>query len=105
MSSLGATWLLHTYCVAAEGSPSARLQLLPARLRAAPNALTYATPHTVTVHRRVIQEELPPLTELISERHFEQKVSYKPGSYTQYLQSYVRIWKRTTVKCAWPLPT
>jgi hypothetical protein len=35
-------------------------------------------------------------------RHFEQKVSYKPGSYTQYLQSYVRNWKRTTVKRAWP---
>jgi hypothetical protein len=35
-------------------------------------------------------------------RHFEQKVSYKPGSYTQYLQCYFRIWKRTTVKCAWP---
>jgi hypothetical protein len=25
-------------------------------------------------------------------RHFEQKVSYKPGPYTQYLQSYVRNW-------------
>jgi hypothetical protein len=25
-------------------------------------------------------------------RHFEQKVSYKSGSYTQYLQSYVRNW-------------
>jgi hypothetical protein len=25
-------------------------------------------------------------------RHFEQKVSHKPASYTQYLQSYVRIW-------------
>jgi hypothetical protein len=35
-------------------------------------------------------------------RHFEQKVSYKPGSYTQYLQSYVRNWKRSTVNCAWP---
>jgi hypothetical protein len=29
-------------------------------------------------------------------------VSYKPGSYTQYLQSYVRNYKRTTVNCAWP---
>jgi hypothetical protein len=28
-------------------------------------------------------------------------VSYKPGSYTQYLQSYIRIWKHTTVNCAW----
>jgi hypothetical protein len=35
-------------------------------------------------------------------RHFEQKVSYKPGSYTQYFQGYVRNWKRTTVNCAWP---
>jgi hypothetical protein len=34
-------------------------------------------------------------------RHFEQKMSYKPGSYTQYLQSYVHNWKRTTVNCAW----
>jgi hypothetical protein len=39
----------------------------------------------------VIQEELPPLMELISE-YFEQNVSYKPWSYTQYLQSYVRNW-------------
>jgi hypothetical protein len=28
-------------------------------------------------------------------------VSYKPGSYTQCLQSYVSNWKRTTVNCAW----
>jgi hypothetical protein len=28
---------------------------------------------------RVIQEELPPLTELISEDILRQKVSYKPG--------------------------
>jgi hypothetical protein len=27
-------------------------------------------------------------------------VSYKPGSYSQYLQSYVRNWKRTTMNCA-----
>jgi hypothetical protein len=33
---------------------------------------------------------------------FEQKVSYKPGSYTQYLRSYVRFWKHTTLNCAWP---
>jgi hypothetical protein len=33
---------------------------------------------------------------------FWAKVSYKPGSHTQYLQSYVLIWKRTTVNCAWP---
>jgi hypothetical protein len=33
-------------------------------------------------------------------RHLEQKVSHEPGSYTQYLQSYVRIWKRTTANCA-----
>jgi hypothetical protein len=34
-------------------------------------------------------------------RRFERKVSFKPGSYTQYLQSYFRIWKRTTVNCAY----
>jgi hypothetical protein len=47
---------------------------------------------------RVIQEELPPRVELISEEIFKQKVSYKPGSYTQYLQSYVRNWNFSKFK-------
>jgi hypothetical protein len=34
---------------------------------------------------RVIQEELPPLAQLISDDILSKKVSYKPGSYTQYL--------------------
>jgi hypothetical protein len=41
---------------------------------------------------RVIQEELPPLTELISDDILNKNVLYEPGSCTQYLQSYVRIW-------------
>jgi hypothetical protein len=40
---------------------------------------------------RVIQEELSPLTELISDDILNKKMSYEPGSYTQYLQCYVRI--------------
>jgi hypothetical protein len=39
--------------------------------------------------------------ELISEDILSKKC-HKSGSYTQYLQSYVRKWKSTTVNCAWP---
>jgi hypothetical protein len=40
----------------------------------------------------VIKEELPPLMDLISNDILSKKMLHKPGSYAQYLQSYVTIW-------------
>jgi hypothetical protein len=57
------------------------------------------------VHMRLIQGDSGGVTATYGAhfwRHFEQKVSYKPGYCTQYLQIYVRIWKHTTVNCVWP---
>jgi hypothetical protein len=51
---------------------------------------------------RVIQEELPPLTELISDDILSKKCHINLGPIHNIYRVNVRIWKRTTVKCAWP---
>jgi hypothetical protein len=56
-------------------------------------------------HRHIIQSDLGGVTTTYRAhfwRHFEQKVSYKPWTYAQYLHSYIRVWKRTATNWVFP---